>query len=125
MRQVIRTDGAPAPIGAYSQGLKVGSAVYVSGQLGLDPKTGEMAGSFVEQAARALANVRAILQAAGSDMSDVVRTTAYLADLDDFPELNRLYAEAFDEPFPAREAIQAARLPRGARVEISAVAVLV
>lgn len=118
----IRTDGAPRAIGAYSQAVATESTVYVSGQLGLDPQTGEMAGSFRDQAVRALANVMAILEAAGSGPDRVLKTTVYLDDIHDLSELNELYKSVFKGLCPSREVIQAACLPRDAKIEISAIA---
>lgn len=121
--KALATRNAPAAIGPYSQAIAAGPWVFVSGQLGLDPATGRLADSLAGQTRQALQNVRAILAAAGLDMSHVVRCTAYLVDLSRFDEFNRVYQEEFSEPWPAREVIQAARLPREAQVEISAIAI--
>lgn len=121
----IRTDRAPAALGPYSQGVReVGSGfVFCSGQIGIDPATGELAPGGVEAEARqTLRNVAGILQAAGCSMADVVRCVLYLADMKDFAAVNTIYAEAFREPFPARSTIQAAALPKGARLELEATA---
>ena len=118
----IQTDGAPAAIGPYSQGIEAGPWVFTAGQIGLDPATGELAVGLEAQTRRALANVAAILEAAGAAWTDVVRTTVYLADLGDFTAFNAIYAEVLGQPYPARSTIQAAGLPKGALIEIDAVA---
>ncbi len=120
----ISTDGAPKAIGPYSQGVQHGEWVFCSGQLGLDPQSGALVhpSDAAVQAERALANLRAVLEAAGCAMTDVVRTTIYLTDLKDFAAVNEVYARAFGAPFPARATVQVAALPRGAAVEIDAVA---
>ena len=119
---VIQTDHAPAAIGPYSQAVARNGMLFISGQLGLDPATGEMAEGTEAQTRRALQNLVAILRAAGLNPSHVLKATIYVADMDDFALVNRLYAEVFSPPFPAREVVQAARLPRNGRVEISAIA---
>lgn len=122
-RKRIHTDGAPAAIGPYSQAIASGGFVFTAGQIGLDPGSGEFVeGGVAEQAERALKNLSAVLEAAGTSMKDVVKTTVYLADMGDFVTVNEIYAGYFSEPFPARSAVQAANLPRGALVEIDAVA---
>jgi len=121
-RSRIATNGAPAAIGPYSQGVAAGPWVFTAGQIGLDPETGELAEGLEAQARRALANVGAILAAAGCGWGDVVKTTVYLADMKDFAAVNALYAEAVSEPHPARSTVAAAGLPKGALVEIDAVA---
>jgi 2-iminobutanoate/2-iminopropanoate deaminase len=122
-REQISTPGAPAAVGAYSQAIRVGDLVFTAGQLGIDPETGEMAGSGVaEQAERAIANLAAILSAAGSGLGSLVKVTVFLADIEDWPSLNEVYARLIPEPFPARSAFAVKDLPRGARVEIEAVA---
>jgi 2-iminobutanoate/2-iminopropanoate deaminase len=122
-RKRIHTDGAPAAIGPYSQAIASGGFVFTAGQIGLDPGTGEVVeGGVAEQAERALKNLSAVLEAAGTSMKDVVKTTLYLADMGDFVTVNEIYAGYFSEPFPARSAVQAADLPRGALVEIDAIA---
>lgn len=120
--KAIQTDRAPAAIGPYSQAVAHGGLLFVSGQLGLDPATGEMEAGVEAQTRRALANVAAILAAAGVGPGQVLKTTIYLADMGDFALVNRLYAETFQPPHPAREVVQAARLPKDGRVEISAIA---
>ena len=119
----VATEGAPRAIGPYSQGVVSGGLVYTAGQVALDPATGEMvAGGVPEQTTRALENIRAILQAVGSDLAQVVKTTVFLADMADFTEMNAAYAAAFGQHRPARSTIAVNALPRGARVEIEAVA---
>jgi 2-iminobutanoate/2-iminopropanoate deaminase len=122
-RKRIHTDGAPAAIGPYSQAIESGGFVFTAGQIGLDPGTGEFVeGGVAEQAERALNNLSAVLEAAGSSMKDVVKTTLYLADMGEFVTVNEIYAGYFSQPFPARSAVQAADLPKGALVEIDAIA---
>lgn len=123
--QPVETAGAPAAIGPYAQSVRCGSLLYVSGQLGLDPATGTMAGSdAATQARQVLRNLGAILRAAEADPADVVKTTVYLADLEEFGAVNAVYAEFFGAWRPARATVQVARLPKDARIEIDAVAVL-
>lgn len=119
----LQTGGAPAAIGPYSQAVVVEGWLYTSGQIGLDPESGEMApGGFEPQARRVLANLAAVLAAAGCRFADVVRATVYVTDLADFPTLNALYAEAMGGHRPARSTVQVAALPKGALVEIDLVA---
>ena len=121
----IHTELAPAAIGPYSQGIKAGNTVYVSGQIPIDPATGEFAGEDIAaQTRQSLTNIREILKAAGADMSDVVKTTVLLKDIADFAAMNEVYAEFFTEPYPARAAFQAAAIPKGALIESEAIAVL-
>jgi 2-iminobutanoate/2-iminopropanoate deaminase len=123
MREAISTDAAPAAAGPYSQAIRAGELVFTAGQLGIDPATGELSGDDVEvQAARALANLRAILEAARSGMDRLVKVTVYLADIADWPAVNEVYAREVPQPFPARSAFAVRDLPKGARVEIEAVA---
>ena len=120
----IHTDNAPAAIGPYSQAIQAGNTIYVSGQLPIDPATGAFAGEDITaQTRQSLSNIKAILAAAGADMSNVVKTTVLLADIADFAAMNAVYAEFFTAPFPARAAFQAACLPKNAKVEIECVAV--
>jgi 2-iminobutanoate/2-iminopropanoate deaminase len=122
-RKRIHTDGAPAAIGPYSQAIVSGGFVFTAGQIGLEPGSGEFVeGGVADQAERALKNLSAVLEAAGTSMKDVVKTTLYLADMGDFVTVNEIYAGYFSEPFPARSAVQAADLPKGALVEIDAIA---
>jgi 2-iminobutanoate/2-iminopropanoate deaminase len=123
-REPISSADAPAAVGPYSQALRAGDLLFCSGQIPLDPATGSLVGGdFRAQAGRVLDNLEAVLRAAGSSFADVVRTTVYLTDLGDFPVLNELYAARFAEPFPARVTVGVAALPKGARVEIDAIAV--
>ena len=122
-RAVVRTDAAPAPIGPYAQAIRAGELIYTSGELGLDPATGNLAEGVEAQARQALANLDAILTAAGSSPADVVKTTIYLADINDFVAVNKIYAEVFKDAPPARSTVQVAALPRDARVMIDIVAV--
>jgi len=125
MRKAIATDGAPAAIGPYSQAVRMGSLLFCSGQIPLDPATGELVtGDVAAQTRQVFANLAAVLQAAGAGFADVARTTVYLADMKDFAAMNEVYATFFDTPAPARSTIQAAGLPKNARVEIDVIAVL-
>lgn len=124
MKQAIATQQAPAAIGPYSQAIEAGGMVFVSGQLPIDPATGEFAeGGVKELTRRSLNNVKHILEAAGLSMDNVVKTVVFLADMADFAEMNEAYAEFFRAPFPARAAVAVKTLPKGARVEIEAIAV--
>ena len=124
MNQAVATKNAPAAIGPYSQGIKAGKTIYVSGQIPIDPATGEFAGQDIEaQTRQSLTNIKNILKEAGADMSGVVKTTVLLKDIADFAAMNKVYAEFFTEPYPARAAFQVAAIPKGALVEIEAVAV--
>lgn len=120
----IKASQAPAAIGPYSQAVQAGGSIYVSGQLPINPATGEFAGADIRaQARQSLENIKAILAAAGTDMAHVVKTTVLLQDMADFVAMNEVYAEYFSEPYPARAAFQVAKLPKDALVEIEAVAV--
>jgi 2-iminobutanoate/2-iminopropanoate deaminase len=122
-RQIIATDKAPAAVGPYSQAVQVGDLVYTAGQLGIVPGTKEFAGTDIEaQTRQALENVKAVLEAAGSCLQHVVKTTVFLQDIEEFGRMNGVYAEFFPEDPPARSAVQVAALPLGGRVEIEAVA---
>ena len=121
----IHTQLAPAAIGPYSQAILAGKTIYVSGQIPIDPATGAFAGEDIaSQTRQSLTNIRNILQEAGADMSNVVKTTVLLADIDDFAAMNEVYGEFFAQPYPARAAFQVAAIPKGALVEIEAVAVV-
>ncbi|MDO8431998.1 MAG: RidA family protein [Candidatus Binatus sp.] len=123
MKNPVHTKSAPAAIGPYSQAIEIHGTVYCSGQIGLDPETGALVSGGIEiETRRVLQNLGAVLEAAGLDFSDVVKTTIFLADLADFETVNRIYGEHFDPPYPARSTVQVARLPRNARVEIDAIA---
>ncbi len=124
-RRVIKTDKAPQGIGVYSQAIVAGELVFTSGQIGIDPKTSQMVeGGFEAQAEQVLRNLAAVLEAAGSDMSHVLKTTVFLADMDDFSKMNEIYRRHFKEDPPARSTVQVARLPRNARIEIEAIALV-
>ncbi|MBD5134069.1 MAG: RidA family protein [Clostridiales bacterium] len=123
MNKAIHTDNAPAAIGPYSQAVRWGNVVYVSGQLPIDPATGAFAGEDIAaQTRQSLTNIKNILAADGLDMSHVVKTTVMLKDIADFGAMNEVYAEFFTAPYPARAAYQVAALPKDARVEIECVA---
>ena len=125
MNQTVSTKDAPAAIGPYSQAIRSGNTIYVSGQIPIDPATGEFAGSDIAtQTRQSLTNIKNILAAAGAKMSDVVKTTVLLSDIANFTAMNEVYAEFFTEPYPARAAFQAAAIPKGALVEIEAIAVV-
>ncbi len=126
-KEIIRTAKAPAPVGPYNQAIAVpaGRLVFLAGQVPLDPETGKMvSGTVAAQTERVLLNLQAVLTAAGADFSHVVKTTVFLADMADFPEMNGVYARYFTDPAPARSCVQAARLPLDARVEIECIAVV-
>lgn len=124
-REPVKTSNAPAALGPYSQAIKAGGVVYTSGQIAIDPATGEfIGGDIAEQTDRVLKNVAAVLEAAGSSLDRVVKTLVFLADMDDFAAMNEVYGRFFPEAPPARSTVQAARLPRDARVEIEAVALV-
>ena len=123
MKEVINTKAAPAAIGPYSQAIKVGNLVYTSGQIPIDPTTGNFVdGGIKEQTRQSLLNVQAILKEVGLSMSNVIKTTVFLADMNDFADMNAIYAEFFSEPYPARSAVAVKTLPKGALVEIEVVA---
>lgn len=123
-KRAITTEKAPKAIGPYSQAIAAGDLIFTAGQIPLDPASGQLVtGSFAAQAHRVLDNVKAVLEAAGSDMDHVVKVTCYLTDLTDFAELNGIYGTFFGEPHPARSAVQVAALPRGAKLEIETIAV--
>lgn len=124
MKHIINTENAPEPIGPYNQAVKSGHLLYTSGQIPIDPLTGAMvSGDIREQTIRVLENLKAVLEAAGCTLDDAIKTTVFLADMADFPELNIIYAEYFgEENAPARSTVQVAGLPKGALVEIEAIA---
>ena len=123
MSKAIATSNAPAAIGPYSQGVDTGSLVFVSGQLPIDPATGEFAGADIAaQTRQSLTNIKAILEANGMTMANVVKTTVLLEDISEFAAMNAVYAEFFTEPYPARAAYQVAALPKAAKIEIEAIA---
>ena len=123
MKEIIKTEHAPAAIGPYSQAVRAGGFVFVSGQIPLDPQTMQfVAGGVAEQTEQALKNLQAVLEAAGVGLEQVVKTTVFLADMEDFGAMNEVYARFFTSFPPARATVQAARLPRDARVEIEVIA---
>ena len=123
MKKVISTAKAPAAIGPYSQAIQVGNFVFTSGQIPIDPATGNFVeGGIKEQTRQSLLNVKAILEEAGLTMGNVVKTTVFMADMNDFADMNTVYAEFFSEPYPARSAVAVKTLPKGALVEIEVLA---
>jgi len=123
VKDVIHSDRAPRAIGPYSQAVRAGDLVFASGQIPIDPTTGEfVAGGIAEQTEQVLRNLRAVFEAAGLTMNHIVKTTVFLADMDDFAAMNEVYGRFFGVEPPARATVQAARLPRDARVEIEAIA---
>ncbi len=123
MKKVIATDKAPGAIGPYSQAIEANGMVFVSGQLPIDPVTGELASGPAEQARQSLENIKNILESAGLGMSDIVKTTVYLQDMSIFADMNRVYETYFDGQFPARSAFAVKQLPKDALVEIECIAV--
>ena len=125
MKDTIQTERAPQAIGPYSQAIRAGGFLFASGQIPIDPQTGQfVAGGIREQTEQVLKNLSAVLQAAGSSLDRVVKTTVFLADMDEFTSMNEVYGKFFSESPPARATVEAARLPRDARVEIEAIAVV-
>ncbi len=124
MKRVIATNNAPAAIGPYSQAIQVGSLVITSGQLPIDPATGDFPEGIEAQSRQSLKNVQAVLAEAGADMGKVIKTTVFLSDMNNFGAMNEVYKEFFTGDFPARSAVQVARLPKDALVEIEAIAAL-
>ena len=122
-REIVSTDAAPRAIGPYSQAIRAGGFLFLSGQVALDPRTGQLVGSDIKQQTRqVLGNVRAILEAAGSSLRQVVKCTVFLADMNDFGPMNEEYGSFFQDQPPARTTVQVAKLPRGALVEIDVIA---
>ncbi len=125
MKEIISTENAPGAIGPYSQAIKAGNMIFCSGQIPIDPATGEFVSDDVaEQTEQVLKNLKAALEAAGATLADVVKTGVFLADMNDFAVMNEVYAKYFDANKPARATVQAARLPRDTRVEIDCIAVI-
>lgn len=125
MKEIISTENAPGAIGPYSQAVKTGNMVFCSGQIPIDPATGDFVSPDVaEQTEQVLKNLSAVLEAAGSSLNNVVKTTVFLADMNDFTAMNEVYAKYFSDNKPARATVQAARLPRDARVEIECIALV-
>ena len=123
MKEIISATNAPAALGPYSHAVAMEGIVFTSGQLGIDPATGKLAEGVAAQAEQALKNLEAVLKAAGASMADVVKTTVFLADINDFAEMNKVYGEFFTQPYPARSAVQVAKLPKDAPLEIECIAV--
>lgn len=124
-KEVVIADQAPKAIGPYSAGVKVGQFVYTAGQLGIDPQNGEFVqGGITEETRQALMNLKAVLEAAGTTLESVVKTTVFLRDMNDFSAMNEVYGEFFTKDYPARSAVQVARLPKDGAVEIEAIALL-
>ncbi|MGB8226234.1 MAG: RidA family protein [Sedimentisphaerales bacterium] len=124
MIRKITTENAPAAIGPYSQAVAIGNMIYLAGQIGLEPKSGKLVeGGIAGETKQVLENIKAVLLAAGSDITKVVSTTVYLADMEDFAKMNEVYAKFFKEPCPARATVAVKSLPKNARVEISAIAI--
>ncbi|MGI6553536.1 MAG: RidA family protein [Clostridia bacterium] len=124
-KKIIATDQAPAAVGPYSQAVQIGRFVFTSGQLPLDPASGKIvAGGIKEQTERTLANLQAVLAAAGADLEDVVKTTLYIKNMDDFSTINEIYGKYFHDKLPARSCVEAARLPKDVLIEVEAIAVV-
>lgn len=123
MKEVVKTNQAPGAIGPYSQGIHVGNTYYFSGQIPLVPETGKMPEGIEAQAHQALKNVKGLLESQGLSFKDVVKTTVFLDNMDDFVTVNGIYAEYFEEPYPARSAVEIAKLPKGALLEVEVIAV--
>jgi 2-iminobutanoate/2-iminopropanoate deaminase len=122
MKTIISTPDAPRAIGPYSQAVRYGDLLFVSGMLGMDPKTGEMAGTDIEsQAVRILENLKAVIEAAGMTLQNVLKSTVFLKDMNDFAKFNEIYGRYFPDAPPARETVQVAKLPRDAAIEISVI----
>ena len=123
MRERVQTDGAPKAIGPYSQAIKANGLVFCSGQVALDPATGQVIeGGIREQTDRVLKNLKAVLEAAGSSLDQALKTTVFLANLGDFEEMNKIYGDFFNEPPPARSTVQASRLPKDVLIEVDVIA---
>jgi 2-iminobutanoate/2-iminopropanoate deaminase len=125
VKEIVATDKAPRAIGPYSQAVRAGQMLFASGQIPIDPATGEfVAGGIAEQTEQVMRNLSAVFEAAGASLNQVVKTTVFLVDMDDFTAMNEVYGRFFSENPPARATVQAARLPRDAKVEVEAIAVL-
>lgn len=122
MKEIVETKAAPGAIGPYSQAIKLNGMVYTSGQLPVDPETGAMPDGADKQAEQSLKNLKAVVEAAGSSMDKVVKTTVFIKHMDDFARINEVYAKFFDAPYPARSCVEVARLPKDALVEIECIA---
>ena len=117
----IKTDKAPQALGPYSQGIVMGNILFTSGQIGINPENGQVAADIEGQARQALKNVKAVVEAGGGSMDDVVKTTVFVKDMNDFAKVNEIYAEFFTEPYPARSCVEVARLPKDLLVEMEAI----
>jgi len=125
IKQEIKTDKAPAAIGPYSQGIQAGNLIFSSGQLPIDPATGEIAAGGVEgQARQVFENLKAVLNASGADLADVLKTTVFIKDMNDFGKVNEIYGSYFSAPYPARSCFEVARLPKDVLIEAEAVALV-
>ncbi|WP_238883585.1 RidA family protein [Clostridium sp. YIM B02551] len=122
-KEIISTNNAPGAIGPYSQGVKIGELIYTSGQIPLDPKTGEIPETIQEQTKQSLENCKAILEAGGTSLDNVFKTTVFLSDMNDFVSMNEVYASYFPSNPPARSAVQVARLPKDVKIEIEMIAI--
>lgn len=123
MKKIVKTDKAPGAIGPYSQGIDLGNMIFFSGQIPLNPQTGEMPEGIEAQTKQALDNVKGLLESQGLDFSHVVKTTVFLDDMNDFNTVNEIYAQYFVEPYPARSAVEVGKLPKGALIEVEVIAV--
>ena len=122
-KKIIGTDAAPAPIGPYNQAVQFGNMLFISGQIALDPKTGELVQGYIKaETTKVMENLQAILKAAGMDFSNVLKSTIFLMDMGQFAQVNEVYGAYFDEDAPARETVQVSGLPKGVKVEISMIA---
>lgn len=124
MKEIVETKAAPGAIGPYSQATKLNGMVYTSGQLPVDPETGAMPEGADKQAEQSLKNLQAVVEAAGSSMDKVIKTTVFIKNMDDFARINEVYAKFFEAPYPARSCVEVARLPKDALVEIECIAEL-
>lgn len=123
MKKIVKTDKAPGAIGPYSQGVSLGQMLFFSGQIPIDPLTGDISEGIEAQTKRVLENIKGLLESQGLDFSNVVKTTVFLDDMNDFGIMNNIYAQYFIEPYPARSAVEVARLPKGVLIEIEVIAV--
>ena len=123
MKEVIKTNNAPGAIGPYSQGIKIDDLYFFSGQIPLNPISGEMPEGIEEQTKQSLENVKGLLESQGMDFSNVVKSTVFMKDMNDFTKMNAIYATYFVEPYPARSAVEVAKLPKGALIEVEVIAV--
>jgi 2-iminobutanoate/2-iminopropanoate deaminase len=125
MKKIIKSENGPKPIGPYSHAVQAGNILFTSGMVGIDPKTNELvAGDIKDETRQAMLNLKSVLETAGASMSNIVKATIFLKDLDNFIAMNEVYGSFFESGFPARETVQAVRLPKNANIEISVIAVL-